>query len=220
MTFLVGSAMEEKPYERLQKLRKAKNIGSAKEAAARFGWPKDTYIAHESGSRGIRPAVAAKYAKAYGGSPEYLLFGSGDIPKVPPAPQVPSSDRFSAEIPLCGAVAGSEERIAINYGDQIETVARHPKQVGIDGAFAAYVIGESMVPMYKPGQVVYLHPNRPAVRGEGCVIEMKNGEGYLKEYDGSDESNFYAHQYNPKKRRSFKREDVFRVLLVVGTGIR
>ena len=214
--------MEEKPYERLQKLRKSKNIGSAKEAAARFGWPKDTYIAHESGSRGIRPPVAAKYAKAYGSSPEYILFGnlSGPEPKVLSQRPAQSSDRFSSEIPLCGAVAGSEERIAVNFGDQIETVPRHPKQVGIDGAFAAYVIGESMMPMYKPGQVVYVHPNRPPVRGEGCVIEMKNGEGYLKEYDGSDESNFYAHQYNPKKRRTFKRDEVFRVLLVVGTSIR
>lgn len=132
-----------------------------------------------------------------------------------------ATGRFSADIPLCGAVAGSEEAFVVNDGhNEGETVARHPLLRGIDGAFAAYVLGESMVPRFNPGEIVYIHPARPPMKGWPCVIEMKNGEGYLKIYDGMDDANVHVTQYNPAKKRHFRRADVRRVMLVVGTGIR
>lgn len=69
--------MDETPGDRLRKLRIKKGFEQAVDAARAFGWPPSSYQAHEDGSRGIRPAVAMKYAKAFGATAGYILGVSG-----------------------------------------------------------------------------------------------------------------------------------------------
>lgn len=57
--------MSEGPAERLRRVRLAAGFETAADAARRFGWNERTYDAHENGNRGIRAAVAAKYARAF-----------------------------------------------------------------------------------------------------------------------------------------------------------
>lgn len=54
-------------------------IGTATEAAERFGWNQHTYILHENGGRGIARA-AKRYAAAYKVSEAWLLTGTGPGP--------------------------------------------------------------------------------------------------------------------------------------------
>lgn len=49
----------------------------ATEAAERFGWPVSTYLSHENGTRGIKPTIAKKYAKAFNISHSWLMTGEG-----------------------------------------------------------------------------------------------------------------------------------------------
>jgi hypothetical protein len=63
------------PNERLRLARVRANFKTPAQAAARFGWSKDTYKSHENGVRGIRPKVAEKYGQAFGVSAAFILTG-------------------------------------------------------------------------------------------------------------------------------------------------
>ncbi len=65
------------PYNRLRTAREAAGYTEATAAAEAFGWKTPTYLGHENGSRNMKPDVAARYGKAFGVSPEWLLFGQG-----------------------------------------------------------------------------------------------------------------------------------------------
>lgn len=58
--------MIDEPHEVLRRARVKKGFSTAAEAARAFGWNEVTYVSHENGTRGIRPSVAQKYAKALG----------------------------------------------------------------------------------------------------------------------------------------------------------
>lgn len=67
------------PAQRLQIARERMKIATASDAAARFGWNRDTYLQHENGTRGIVRA-AKSYAKAFKVSEAWLLTGTGPGP--------------------------------------------------------------------------------------------------------------------------------------------
>jgi DNA-binding XRE family transcriptional regulator len=64
-------------YERLQSARRRAGYETATDAANAFGWNAVTYRAHESGERGLRPAVAERYARAFRVSAAWLMTGEG-----------------------------------------------------------------------------------------------------------------------------------------------
>jgi SOS-response transcriptional repressor LexA len=61
--------------KRLQLAREHAGYKSGRQAALRLGWTYPTYAAHESGWRTYPVKVAKKYAKVFGVSEEWLLFG-------------------------------------------------------------------------------------------------------------------------------------------------
>lgn len=67
--------MNSEPKDRLQEARKRAGFDSPTAAADHFGWNYSTYAGHENGSRGLKAGVAARYAEAFGTSPEWLLYG-------------------------------------------------------------------------------------------------------------------------------------------------
>lgn len=62
-------------YERLAEARRNAGFQTASEAAERFGWKGSTYLGHENGSRGFRADKAHIYARAFGVSANWLLYG-------------------------------------------------------------------------------------------------------------------------------------------------
>ena len=68
------------PHDRLRQAREAAGYDSPIEASRRFGWSEHTYKSHENGIRGIRPAQAHKYAKAFKVSAGWILTGEGIKP--------------------------------------------------------------------------------------------------------------------------------------------
>ena len=60
--------------KRLQEARRKAGYENATDAARAFGWNPVTYGAHENGGRGLS-RQAERYAKAFGVTPEWLLYG-------------------------------------------------------------------------------------------------------------------------------------------------
>lgn len=68
------------PAARLRIARLRANFETGKEAAESMGIAVSTYLAHENGSRGIKPMQAARYAKKFKVSEQWLLYGIGKAP--------------------------------------------------------------------------------------------------------------------------------------------
>lgn len=82
------------PNQRLKDARIKAGYSSAAEAARAMSLSVGTYAGHENGSRGILPDAAEQYARKFGVTPEWILFGrleeqpDSDTPLRPALPRI------------------------------------------------------------------------------------------------------------------------------------
>lgn len=111
-----------------------------------------------------------------------------------------------------GAVLGSFEltREVIDY------VRRPPALIGVPNAYAIYVTNDSMYPMHSAGELRFVHPGRPVLRGDSVVIQLKNSpnaepEGYIKLFEGYKDGWLIAKQLNPESTVRYAQATVEKV---------
>ncbi len=122
-------------------------------------------------------------------------------------------------VPVYGHVAGSlDSDLNLENGRISGWVARHPAQAGIANAFAVYVISDSMEPRYFAGELVYVHPGRPPAAGRDCIIEMLNGDAYIKRYLRQTDTTVRVAQFNPACEKDIPKAEVKAIYTVVGRG--
>lgn len=93
---------------RLRKKREDRGYDSARSAALAFGWVVSTYTHHENGTRPFGQKAAEKYARAFGTTAEYLMFGG----KPGPSP--------TTDVPVLGEVAtGVWRETDVDFMDQV-----------------------------------------------------------------------------------------------------
>jgi phage repressor protein C with HTH and peptisase S24 domain len=228
--------MENTPGNRLQNLRKAKGYKTAEEAAKAYGWNAHTYKAHEDNARGIKPKVAAVYAKTYGTSPEYILFGSVRS-ETPPDGESDSKNilrnqvvanhvtnmlqarnqNVTDSVPVYGpAAAASPDRILLTEDFIVGYEPRPDELAGIKGGFRMYVGGDSMEPRHFHGEKVSVHPHQFPSIGQDCVIVMaEDGNAIIKRFMGSTDTHYKVMQWNPQKNMAIKKTDVKAIYAVV-----
>lgn len=90
------------PHDRLKQARKDAGYRTARDGAERLGVPYGTYAGHENGNRGIKPAEAESYAKAFKVRPEWILYG-----KVGPEPLTNSENPQPPLKPIVKAIEDS-----------------------------------------------------------------------------------------------------------------
>ena len=100
-------------------------------------------------------------------SVSWLLTGRGEGPRparqnaMPADVPVLSPGDLPKDVPVYGvAVAGDAGDFSFN-GERIDTARRPPGLAGRAGVFAIYVVGDSMEPWRKPGDLLYLDQHRP-----------------------------------------------------------
>lgn len=71
--------MEQTPGQRLEQARLRAGYKTAQAAVERFGWTYTTYKSHENGQTAVPPEEAKVYAKAFGVTPEWIVFNVGGI---------------------------------------------------------------------------------------------------------------------------------------------
>lgn len=115
------------------------------------------------------------------------------------------------DLPVYGTAAGS---VLTNGAPQtltkeaIDFVRRPPALEGVRDAFAIYVVGESMEPRYRAGDLVFVHPKRPVRPHDDCVITLIESEGqdpktYIKTFLKRDDKWLVTRQYNPESELKF-----------------
>ena len=84
-------------------------------------------------------------------------------------------------------------------------------------AYAIYVVGESMVPMYRPGQILYVNPHKPLMAGRGVVVTKVNKAVLIKELVRETGRALVLREYQPIIREfRVDRDEIFEAHGVVG----
>jgi phage repressor protein C with HTH and peptisase S24 domain len=127
-------------------------------------------------------------------------------------------------IPVYGtAVAGRDGRFDLN-GEIIERIPAPPGLGEISGAYAVYVVGDSMEPRYEAGETVFVHPRKPVKRRDYVIIQVIHDgdegriDGYIKRLLSISDDTVLCEQLNPPKQIKFPREKVLAIHKIVLGG--
>lgn len=163
--------------KRLEKARTDRGFKSARSAAEFFGWKYDTYAQHENGTRGINRA-AGKYAKAFRVSEAWLLTGQGEA-------------EAGRQVKLAGFVGAGQEVYQFADGDA-DWVDAPP--VVEDGTEAVEVRGQSMLPLYEDGTILYYSKHMPpeAMIGKRCIVKLEDERILVKNLRRGAERGLYT----------------------------
>jgi phage repressor protein C with HTH and peptisase S24 domain len=229
--------MTDTPGKRLINLRKSKGFKKPEDVCARTGWNVHTYKAHETGARNPKPDVAEQYAKFYGTTPEYIIFGStassdhqDDDSKRsfnnkntnPALINVKDSHvpvvLSTMKIPVYGpAGAGSDDRIYHAEDYIIGWDIMPDALIGVKGAFKVLIRGSSMEERYFDGEKAEVHPYKPCIPGKDCVIVSEpDGDMLIKRYLGENATEYKVAQLNPPKTFAIKKSKTRAIYYVIG----
>lgn len=93
-------------------------------------------------------------------------------------------------------------------GETVQHIKRPSVLFGVKDAFAVYLMGDSMMPKYKPGKKVYVHTAQPPQIGDDVLIELypetdhdPTGQAMVKELVARTPTKIRLKQHNPPDDR-------------------
>lgn len=134
--------------------------------------------------------------------------------------------RAVRKIPVLGEAVGGEDGEYIFNGSVLDYVDCPPSLENVPNAYAVYIDGESMAPRFRPGETAWVHPTKPARRGDDVVVQIHRDRdddgapprGFVKEFVGWTSSKLVLHQFNPDRKIEFTREQVVSVHPIILSG--
>ncbi|MBF0335445.1 MAG: helix-turn-helix transcriptional regulator [Alphaproteobacteria bacterium] len=147
-----------------------------------------------------------------------------DDPFVADPQPVPASGELPRNLPVHGAAVGGHDGSFEWNGQVQEYIERPPQLTGVRNAFAVWVTGESMHPMFQPGWVLHVNPNRPLTPGCGVVVQIRPSDDfghplcYIKEFVRRTASKLVLRQYNPSIEIEWPLDEVVAAHRVVGVA--
>lgn len=125
--------------------------------------------------------------------------------------------RGRKDLPVLGRAQGGDDGNIVMEDGAIDWTARPTALDGIDDAFAVFVTGDSMVPKYQAGDLVYIHPHKTPRKDRFVLIEMAGHKGLIKQFEKWDGDTLVVKQFNPLKELRFSRTEVLKVMLIIGS---
>jgi phage repressor protein C with HTH and peptisase S24 domain len=128
--------------------------------------------------------------------------------------RLPSHAQMAKDLPVKGTVAGAVVNNGFEITDRVvEYVSRPPALEGSPDAYALRVVGESMVPLHRPGDLCIVHPYRPHKRGDSVIIQIETydgsaREGYIKIFKRETDDKVICEQYNPPAEISYNKKTI------------
>lgn len=110
-------------------------------------------------------------------------------------------DLGPADLPIYGiARGGSGDFLLPTEAPPVDWTFRPPLLKGVRDAFAVFVRGDSMRPMFRPGQALWIHPHLPLVQDEGVLIVRQDDLALIKEFIRSTADEIVVREYQPAPR--------------------
>jgi phage repressor protein C with HTH and peptisase S24 domain len=79
----------------------------------------------------------------------------------------------------------------------IDYMRRPHSLLHVRDAYSIYMIGDSMSPRYRQGQLLHVNPFKPPQTGAGVVVTKTNEAVLIKEFVRRGPATLYLRQYNP-----------------------
>ena len=135
----------------------------------------------------------------------------------PPRPLGSSPPPLRAEpIPIRGAARSSPDHEMVLAEGPIGYTPRPSNLNGVRGAYAIYMVGDSMEPRYRQGWLLHVNPFKPSTHGRDVVV-FKAGQAVLiKQFVRWDSDALVLYQLNPPEELRVPRDEVLECHLVVG----
>jgi phage repressor protein C with HTH and peptisase S24 domain len=135
----------------------------------------------------------------------------------PPKAGLPPGAPPRAEpIPIRSAARGGGEQQMFLEDGPIGYTARPNNLVGVRGAYAIYMIGDSMEPRYQQGWLLHVNPFKPPTRGRDVVLYKEDKAVLIKQFVRWDNDALVLRQLNPEREIRIPRNEVGECHLVVG----
>lgn len=127
---------------------------------------------------------------------------------------LPAIGSLPRDVPVLGTAAGSDyERGAFQLSSDVVDYVRRPPGIATNlKAYALYVEGESMLPKFEPGELIYVNPARPVRPGDYVVIQEvvsadDETRGFVKLYVKRAGDWHVVRQFNPEAELRFPVRD-------------
>jgi len=120
----------------------------------------------------------------------------------PRAVRVPALAEGPRDVPVYASVEAGEGAIMVTT-EPIDWVERPEPLVRVKRGYALLVMGDSMFPAYRPGDLVLLNPHLPPRREDGVVLYAGEPDGTvkatLKEFVRSTQTEWVLRRYSPQE---------------------
>lgn len=195
--------------ERIDQRLRAKDLTDYRASMLAAGRPEIIRNIRRGLSKNPRRDTMEKLAGVLDCSFEWLATGRG--PVEPPAegvedgaPGMPARNQMAQDIPVLGTAAGSETAaFQLQSGSPIDHVRRPPGVASAVDVYAIYVVGDSMMPRFDEGELIYVSGNRPARPGDYVVVQTADGNGeitaWCKRLVRKGGKSIVVEQFNPPK---------------------
>lgn len=119
----------------------------------------------------------------------------------PAAPPVIAA--LPIDVPVYGVVVGGSDGDFRLNGQVVDYVRRPPGIASLRNVYALWILGDSMAPWNKDGDLIYVSPARPPVVGDHVVVQLQDttdgepGLAMVKLLLGKTPTQLKLAQYNP-----------------------
>lgn len=191
------------------------------EAADAMGMSRGGFIKLERGERKLHDKTIERAAKAFGVAMAEII---SDEPPMKIGGEAQRPAFGERDLRVYAAVEGGVGEMVVST-EPIDLVPRPWFMREVRDGYAVLVVGESMVPVYDPGDMVIINPRLPPMRGKDVILvanDEQRGEfrASLKRLLSWTATEWHLCQFNPphgqKKEFTLSRKDWPKALRVVG----
>jgi phage repressor protein C with HTH and peptisase S24 domain len=79
------------------------------------------------------------------------------------------------------------------------------------------MVGDSMTPRFRPGQLLHVNPYKPASDGAGVVVTKTDNVVLIKEFVRRSDTVLYLKQYYPTAELKYPLNEIRDIHIVVGS---
>lgn len=119
-------------------------------------------------------------------------------------------------IPIRSAGRGGGDQTMFLEDGPIGYTPRPANLAGVKGAYAIYMVGDSMEPRYEQGWLLHVNPFKPPTRGRDVVVYKQGQAVLIKQFVRWEPGALVLRQLNPPEELRVPREEVQECHLVVG----
>jgi len=193
---------------------------SLQQLADASGTSKSQIDKLEKGERRLTVDWMVRLAKPLACDPRDLM---GDAPGAAKFQKIRFGEKIPANantlIPVRGAARGGGKQEMFLSDGPIDHVPRPYYLTHAKDAYAIYVVGDSMVPMYRPRQLLFINPYKPPSPGSGVVVIDKKGAVLIKEFVRQKPNGVVLREYQPKQRDfTLDQSDIVTLHAVAGSA--